>query len=478
MSHSVLDSLRPSRDHSVFAKLEKAALDGFAAMREGSVRPAWSVNTVQQRIDAIDFSEPVGLEGAVDEALELMTHGDLLSASARCFGYYNPTAGWPGAIGDFLVAMRNPQLAVLSHAPTAVTIERKVIRYFLDQMEFPRAGSGHFTSGGSEANAAALHLALMRAEPRFDREGARAFDGGPTLYASRDSHLAWIKICRAAGLGTDAVRLVDTTGDGRIDPAALDALIRADRAAGKRPVLIAATAGTTGAGMIDPLHACRVVADEHGLSLHVDAAWAGALVLDPTRRELLVGIENADSVTIDAHKWLSVPMGAGMFFTRDADLQARSYAVSTGYMPTGDGADPYITTNQWSRRFIGIRLWMMLRTIGPQGYREIFDRHFALADTLRQSLAAADWTIRNDSPLPVIVFDDPQSAHSANDIAAQIEAEGDAWLGRVRFEGRDVLRACITSFLTTEADIELLIDQLDTARRHVGAVTVTGGSFG
>ncbi|MBL4596779.1 MAG: hypothetical protein JKX99_09405 [Robiginitomaculum sp.] len=428
------------------------------------IAPVWSLEQTSAAIAAIDLSKPVGTLAALNETSRLMQNGDLLSAGSKCFGYFNPTAAGPAIFGDLLAAARNPQLAVLSHAPASVLIERRVIAFMCTQAGLAPGAGGHFTSGGSEANATSLQLALNQAHPSFDQQGVAAFSGRPLLYVSADSHLAWIKIARSAGLGTDAVQLVPAL-KGQMDTTALAARIIADRKAGDCPVMIAATMGTTNAGEIDPLLACAKLAGEHEIHFHVDAAWAGALIIDPSRRALVRGIEQADSITIDAHKWLSVPMGAGMILIKEPTKASASFGVATGYMPAGDGQDPYITTTQWSRRFIGIRLWMMLRAVGVTGYQKMFDRHFALAEALREKLPQAGWKIQNYSALPVILFTDDQFKLDSQQIADQLEARGRVWLGRVDYGGVSCLRACLTSYLTELADIDVLLAELDEVRQ-------------
>jgi len=400
------------------------------------------------------------------EAHHLMDKGDLFSASARCFGYFNPAPAWPGVMSDLLAAARNPQICLTSHAPASTTMERTVTKLVLERLGLEN-GTGHFTSGGSEANETAVLVALCRARPDYLEKGVFAFGGQPTLYVSSESHMAWIKIAKATGIGSRAVRLVPTTGDGCMDVVALQSAIVADRDVGMVPFMIAATCGTTSAGMIDPMASCAKIAGLEDLHFHVDAAWAGALIFDEKRRSLLAGIETADSVTIDAHKWLAVPMGAGMIALREKQYAANVFSVQTSYMPEGDGEDMYVTTNQWSRRFIGIRLWMILRTFGLTGYQTMFDRHFALAAYMREQLAHHGWVIRNESPLPVIVFDDWLNGVDSQKIADQVEHQGKAWLGRVNFEGHSVLRACTTSFLTEYNDVDVLISELNTARKTI-----------
>jgi aromatic-L-amino-acid/L-tryptophan decarboxylase len=436
----------------------------YANIVDGTVAPKWSYADTKRNAEAVDFGTPISLNEALAEAAQLMEHGDLRSASARCFGYFNPTAAWPAVVGDVLAAVRNPQICVTSHAPASVTMERKITDIVCAKLSMP-GGTAHFTSGGSEANETAVLAALCRASGGFIEHGVRAFDGMPSLYVSEDSHLAWIKIAKATGLGAAAVRLVPTNGDGRMDSGALADHIAADKRNGFQPIMIAATCGTTGAGMIDPLTDCYNIAVREDIHFHVDAAWAGALIFDENRIGLLAGIERADSVTIDAHKWLSVPMGAGIVALRNRAYAANVFSVKTSYMPEGDGQDFYITTNQWSRRFLGLRLWMMLRVVGEAGYTHMFDQHFALAAYVREQLPLHGWKIRNTSTLPVIVFDDGKYNLDSQTVADAVEKCGKVWLGRVGFEGRSVLRICTTSFLSTKADVDLLIGELNAARK-------------
>ena len=452
-----------SYDGADISALTTEIENAFAGIGDGSVAPKWSYDETKRNVSEVDFGTPIPLNSALAEAAYLMEHGDLRSASSRCFGYFNPTSAWPAIVGDMLAAVRNPQICVTSHAPASVTMERKIADMICAKLSMPE-GMAHFTSGGSEANETALLAALCRADSGYIEHGVRGFKHAPSLYVSADSHLAWIKIAKATGLGAKAVRLVPTSGDGRMDASALSDTITADKKNGFQPVMIAATCGTTGAGMIDPLAECHAIAACGDIHFHVDAAWAGALIFDQNRLGLLAGIELADSVTIDAHKWLSVPMGAGIIALRDPAQTANVFSVKTSYMPEGDGQDFYITTNQWSRRFFGLRLWMMLRVVGEAGYTKMFDQHFALAEYVRAELPKYGWTIRNTSTLPVIVFDDAKFGIDSQSIADAVEKRGKVWLGRVAFEGRSVLRICTTSFLSTKADVDLLISELNAAR--------------
>lgn len=428
------------------------------------VVPPLDAAALRAAMDAEDFAVPRPLTELVAAVAVAMEHGIVHTGHPRYFGLFNPPSTFPGQVADLITAVVNPQLAVWSHAAVPVEIERRVVREIAAVLGLPGEAAGHFTSGGAEANYTALLLALTRAEPRFAAEGARGFGGQPVFYASAESHLAWLKIAHQSGLGRDALRLVATDETGRMDAMKLGQCIAADRHAGCVPVMVAATAGTTNAGMIDPLAEIADVARAQGVHLHVDAAWGGAAAFSPRLKPCLAGIEHAQSVTIDAHKWLSVPMAAGMLLCCDGEGLHETFRVVTGYMPQGSEADdPYTHSIQWSRRFIGLKLYLSLASLGRSGYGAMIEHMAGLGEALRAGLADRGWLLRNDTPLPVVCFtgsrgDDPAA------IAARIQAGGTAWLSAARYVGRPVLRACITGFSTTEADVAALLGALDEAR--------------
>lgn len=218
------------------------------------------------------------------------------------------------------------------------------------------SGFANFTSGGQEANHTAVAVALTEKFPALARNGLRDLDGQPTFYLSAEAHHSFDKVAHVTGLGRDAMRVVPVRDDLTLDTRALRARLESDRQTGFLPFLLVATAGTTGAGVVDPLEEAGVAAREFDLWYHVDAAWGGAAALSARLRHHLSGIERADSVTLDAHKWLSVPVGAGMFFTRHRTPVDRTFSTSATYVPdpVRDGSIyPMYTTMQWSRRCMG-----------------------------------------------------------------------------------------------------------------------------
>jgi glutamate/tyrosine decarboxylase-like PLP-dependent enzyme len=431
-----------------------------------AVAPRCDPAAVRAAIAAFDFDAPYDLLSGARRVIDLLKGGMVHTMHPGYFGLFNPTAAFPGIIADVITAHLNPQLAVWSHAPVPVEIERRVIAEFAALFGWSAAqAAGHFTSGGAEANHTALLLALTRAAPDFAKSGSRAFPGAPRLYASAESHLAWLKIAHAVGIGRDALRLIGTDGQGRLSPPLLRGAIEADLAAGHCPVFIAATAGTTNAGMIDPIIDCAAIARARTIWLHVDAAWGGAVAVLPEGRAVLDGIDSADSITVDAHKWLSVPMGAGMFLCRHPECLGDTFKVTANYMPAGlDSIDPYTHSMQWSRRFIGLKLFLTLVCIGWDGYRTMIRRALLTGADLSNRLEATGWRVVNNSPLAVLCFVDSNEVLDLAEIAARVVADGRAWISTARFEQRTVLRACVGSHLTSAEQLDRLIAALDDAR--------------
>ena len=433
----------------------------------GGVAPDLDQEAFAAALAAFDFAAPVALDELIDWTTAQLEHGVTHMNHPRYLGLFNPAPSFPAQCADRIAAVFNPQLATATTSPAAVAIEAHVARAVARRVGLPETAAGHFTSGGSEANFTALICALTRAEPRFGAEGSRAFAGPPAFYISRDSHLAWLKIAHMAGIGREAARLVPTDGAGRMDAAALAALVASDRAAGRVPVMAVATAGTTNAGMIDPLAACADLARANGMWCHVDAAWGGGLIASDRLRGMLAGIEAADSVTIDAHKWFATTMGCGMFLTAHPSVLSDAFNVATSYMPSHTvGVDPYVTTVQWSRRFLGIRLFLSLGAAGWDGYAAHVEHAVELTRLLAGRAAALGWTVANDPALAVACLLPPPGAPPVKQIVARVLASGAAWVSAAMFEGVEVLRACVTHGETTEADVAAVLAALEAARRE------------
>jgi glutamate/tyrosine decarboxylase-like PLP-dependent enzyme len=441
---------------------ELALADGRIA--KGAVTPTLDLTDFRRELSSFDFCAPHRLNGLVSWIIAQLEHGVIHVTHPRYFGLFNPAPAFPAQCADRIAAVFNPQLATFTTSPVAVEIEAHVIRSVAGRAGLPPEATGHFTTGGAEANYTALICALTRSNPSFAAEGARAFAGPPVFYISRDGHLAWLKIAHQAGIGRSAARVVATDGSGRMDVNALGYAIKADRADGYAPVMIAATAGTTNAGMIDPLLACAEMAEVFGLWYHVDAAWGGALIASDRLCSALAGIERADSVTIDAHKWFATTMGCGMFMTRHPHALSSAFHVSASYMPSNLlDLDPYVTSVQWSRRFLGLRLFLSLAVAGWMGYGRHVERAIELIELLKERLREHGWLIINNSLLAVLCFQPPPGRAESRSIVSRVLASGRAWVSVATFEEREVIRACVTHGKTTTEDILELIDALQAS---------------
>ena len=469
------DQQRLSRTSVLFpTRAERARLDDFLTrelpranerVAQGSVVPTFNLAAFKSELAGFDFQAPRPIDELLSWSIAQLEHGVVHMTHPRYFGLFNPAPTFPAECADRIVGAFNPQLATWTTAPAAVEIEAHVLNAVARRAGLPPESVGHCTSGGTEANFTALICALTRSNPRFATDGARAFSGPPVFYISRESHLAWLKIAHQAGIGRTGARLVPTDGSGRLDAHALTTALRDDRARGCVPVMIVATAGTTNAGMGDPLEHCAQIARDEGVWYHVDAAWGGALIASDRLRGVLAGIERADSITIDAHKWFATTMGCGMFMTRHATVLSTVFHVSTTFMPSNYvNLDPYVTTVQWSRRFLGLRLFLSLAAAGWVGYGEHVQRSIELMALLKEKLAAQGWTIANDSPLAVLCVEPPPSFGDVRSIATRVITSGRAWIAAAKLEGRDIIRICLTHGEATAQDITELVKALSAGK--------------
>lgn len=430
---------------------------------------------VLDRLRAVDFHQPVSPEKAIRFAADGLTEMQVHATHRRYFGLFNPGSTTMGIAADALVAAFNPQVATWTHSPFATEVENLVIRELGKKFGFKEPEiDGTFCSGGAEANHTALICALVDRFPNFSSTGLRSLNGDPIIYVSQQAHHSFVKAARFCGLGADNVRQVPIDTNSAMDPTALRQLIEADRKDGKLPFFVAATLGTTNAGILDPVEEIGKIARSNGLWLHVDAAWGGMAALVPELNHLLAGVNQADSITFDAHKKMSVPMGAGVFLTRHRNILGEACRITTDYMPAQaeDTFDPYTHSMQWSRRFIGLKVFLSLMVAGWDGYAEALRHQARMGDLLRQKLTTASWKVVNNTPLPVVCFTEAGREPDANRftrIVNRLVESGRAWISMTRLAGgMPVLRACITSYRTTEDDLDELVAALEDMRREHG----------
>lgn len=436
----------------------RALLDRLTEVLAHGLRGAQLLPS-RTELPELDFSCQRAPLAVLESIVAGLREGIVQTGHPGYFGLFNPATGDMAVAAAALVAWANPQLATHGHAPWPVAIERRLIQTFGACFGFP-ACEGSFTSGGAEANATALWAALFEAFPEASEQGVAALGARPMVYVSDEGHATVSRSARLAGLGRASVRIIPADRRSRMKVATLrDALAR-DRADGARPFLIVGTAGTTSAGAIDPLGELADVAARHGCWFHVDAAWGGVAALVPELRDELAGVERADSITFDAHKALSAPMGSGMFLTRRLGVLERTFHDRGGYMPRDASLDPYAHSAQWSRRFIGLPLFAALATIGLPGFAEVVRRQMALADRLRAGVVARGYQVVNETKLPLVCFVHPER-RDLDAIARRVTAEGAGWLSVARLgSGQRVLRACVDNHRTAEADVDRLLAAL------------------
>lgn len=420
--------------------------------------------------ETFSLEEGMPLTEALGEVGGMMRRWLTHVTHPRYFGYFNPTVTEAGVMGETLAALYNPQLAVWSHAPAAVEIERFTLTYLMKRIGFDhRHAVAHFTSGGAEANHTAVITALTQCFPDYGEKGLASLEQAPRIYVSAGGHESFNKIAHATGLGRESVHVVPTDEYLQMDIDALRQAIREDRTAGFMPFMVVATAGTTAAGVVDRLKHVVAICRAQGLWMHTDAAWGGAVLLSNKLRSLLDGIQYSDSVTFDAHKYLSVPMGAGMFFCRHPEPVRRAFQISTDYMPvpTENTEDPYASSLQWSRRAIGLKVFLSLAHHGRSGYAELIEHQADMGESLRDRLREKGYLIENQTMLPVVCFSHPrwEGRHTEmSRVVHQLQSSGEFWVSTIFLpNGRPAIRACITSYKTSEEDLEALVQALESA---------------
>jgi glutamate/tyrosine decarboxylase-like PLP-dependent enzyme len=436
------------------------------------VAPVLSKEELRARLGRYDFERPLPLEEVLPEVLTLLAHGNLHTIHRRYFGLFNPSVGTAGVAGDLLAALANPQLGAWWHAPAANEIESRALEFLCRCVGFDWATSHTtFTTGGSESNLTAVLAALVRRFPRYGADGLASLPRRPAIYASDHAHDSFVKIAHVVGLGRSALRRVRSDRQGRIELGDLARRVEEDRHEGYEPFLVVGTAGTTALGAIDPLHELATYSEAQDLWLHVDAAWGGLGLLSRRLKTEFAGIERANSVAWDAHKTMAIPMGAGMIFLRGVEgarAAEAAFEVRTAYVPeTADGTiDLYRRSLQWSRRFIGLKVFLTIAENGAPGLARVVDHQMDMAALLRRLLIASGWTIVNETPLPLVCFSHPSLQPSCQRVPALVDrviSRGAVWLSEVRLGSEHQLRACITNHRTGPEDVRALVDALDLA---------------
>jgi aromatic-L-amino-acid decarboxylase len=405
----------------------------------------------------------------------------------RFFGWVNSPPSHAGVLAALLEAAFNTSAAGGDQA--AIYLERAVTRWLMQLTGFPLAGSpepggssettdsfGLLVSGTSMATLTALAAARFRATKRLGvdiRKTGLPKNPRLTLYATSEAHSCVTKSVEMLGLGSDAIRKVPTDSAHRMDVAALRQLIAADLTAGLSPFCVVANAGTVSTGAIDPLDAIADVCAEHDLWLHVDGAYGVVGILDPSKRDLYRGLDRTDSLALDPHKWLSVPIECGCVLVRDQQNLRDTFSIAPPYLRTdpgkGVGGLPWYSEYgfQQTRGFRALRCWATIASAGRDGLAESITRHNTLALWLADQISAApDLELSAPVTLSIVCFRyiPPGSQHSPDQLDAlnksimeAVQISGDAFLTSTVVNGRFVLRACILHYATMQSDVAALL---------------------
>lgn len=432
----------------------------------------------------------------LDEICSQMIDRGFHIPSANYFGMTNPTPTYMAVLAETLVAALNPQLASFARSQLASTIEQETLGWIAQRVGWLDGSyGGTFTSGGTEANLSALTLAVSNRYPAAIDDGLIAIGSRPIVYASSESHHSLEKSMALMGLGRKALRRIPVNESGEMETAALENAIAEDRLAGREPLAIVGTAGTTSSGAIDPLPALARICREQNLWFHVDAAFGGAMIFSDSHRSLVRGIELADSITIDPHKWLAMPFSAGVLLTQHPGLLEPTFGLDTNYLPrvANPLPDNFRISAQWSRRMNSLKLWMTLRVHGRRAYQEMIDSQFELAAYMESKiLATGVFELATPRRLTILNFR-VKAAHGAKlaeeqwsafhrDIVEEVTRDGQQWISTTRVNGRSVVRMMVISYRTERRHIDALALKLEAAAHTVldrsSAVAAGGRDLG
>jgi aromatic-L-amino-acid decarboxylase len=479
-------------DPAQFRRLAHAAVDLVADYLAGvGAASVFRPMTPGERTTLMQ--EPLEAAGVAPEAIlerfrtAVLPHA-MGNGHPRFFGWVNSPPAPVGIVADFLAAAMNPSCAGGDHA--AVYVERAAVRWLMELIGFPTEDSmGLLVSGGSAATlialAAARHRAALEDGWNVRTEGLQHARPTLRLYISSEGHSCIQKAAEILGLGVHAIHKVAADERGRMDVASLRAAVAADRAQGHRPFCVAASAGTVGTGAIDPLGQIADLCATERLWLHVDGAYGAVAAVLPSHRARYAGLERADSVALDPHKWLSVPVECGAVLVRDGRLLREAFSLVPDYLRTeadrGFGGMPWYSEYgiQQTRGFRALKLWMTLKHLGRDGVRGMVARHLALAQHLAGLVdAAPDLERFGDVELSIVCFRYAPPGLKGDDraldvlnkrVMEEVQASGAAFLTQTTLRDRFALRACILHYATTETDLAALVECVrTTGARLVG----------
>ena len=453
----VVDELTALRETPAWQPMPEAAK---TALREPLPRRGEPLENVYARFNELIRPYPTG------------------NRHPRFFGWVHGAGTATGVLAELLTAAMNANVGGREHA--AVYVERAVVAWFAELFGFPNDASGILTTGTSMGNLLAIVAARDAA---LGSGAARTGIGGARLvaYAAGGVHDSVAKGLRIAGLGGDVLHLVALDDARGLDVHALRARIAADRAAGERPFLVVATAGSVDAGTFDPLHPLADACASEGLWLHVDGAFGAFAIASPRHAHLVTGIARADSLAFDAHKWLHAPYAVGCVLFRDERAHRAAFASAPAYLArtergTAAGAPWFADYGlELSREFRALKVWFTLQHYGIDRLGESIARTCDLAELLAQRIAGADdLELLAPVRLNIVLFryraaglDDAALDRLNDEIAVAVQERGIAVPSTTRIDGKRALRICIINHRTNEDDLDVLLEAVRAAGRDL-----------
>ncbi len=444
---------------ALLAEVARLAKQEISATRAG---PVFAEPPSADRIAGLLGDDDLPLEGQpLAELLE--TCGRLLAAGRRSapgfFGYVFSPASPVGVAADMLAAAADQNVTSWRSAPAATQVERTALRWLGRLVGFADSPGGILVSGGSIANLTGLLIAMAaRADADADRRRL-------TVYASEAAHFSLAKAASVLGV---RLRRVPVGAEDRLDVPSLERATADDRAAGLQPFCLVGTAGTTSTGAIDRLDALADAAERQGLWLHVDGAYGALAAADPATRPRFAGIERADSLSLDPHKWLYVPVDCGALLLREPTASGRAFGADADDYVRVFAADELESFAFWehglelSRRFRGLKVWMTLRHYGARRIAASIAEDMAIAEHLADCVRAdAELELLAGPRLSICCFRhappgmaEPELDLHNERLLESVQRDGRVYLSNATVGGRLALRACITNFRTTRADAE------------------------
>jgi aromatic-L-amino-acid decarboxylase len=483
-------SLDPSADD--IRRWGKAAIEAMAgyldSIRDRRVYPTTSAREIRENLERALPVEGVGFERLLETFNADIVETSRHNGHPRMFGYVQAPGTAVAAIADLLASTLNANLTAWRSAPAAVEIERLTIDWIKQIVGFKAKAGGLFVSGGSTANLSALATARrVKAPPDLTSKGAQCLHQAMRVYVSEETHHSIAKAAVLLGLGRDNVRAIGVDERYQIRIGELVAAITEDIEAGHLPFCVVGNAGTVNTGACDPLREIVAVARRFNLWMHVDASYGGFAVLAPSAKGLFDALSEADSVALDPHKWLYLPVDCGCVLYRDAEAARATFAHDAEYTRVLE-QEPDEAFAFWdygpelSRRFRALKVWMLLKGVGLRALGEAIGKDLACARHLESLVKASD-DFEMLAPVELSIFcfrHVPARFKRAFAGASEVERErigeqldafnerllvalqrdGSSYLSNARLGGRFSLRGCVMNYRTTLRDMEILLDDL------------------